>query len=78
MSKETQDKIDWLFAQCIAFVLIFMIVAIVGGFVAARILGLPVNVQLFYNLIGNAFFMVLGYVLKSNNSSETKRKGPEV
>ncbi len=71
MSSENQDRIDWLFARTIAFILAFMVVAIVGGFVGARLLGLPVDLKMFYTIIGQAFFLVLGVVV-GRLSSNTK------
>ncbi len=63
MSEETKDYIYRLFAKCVAFVFVFIIVAIVGGFWTARLTGLPVDVDKFYNLINQPFLMILAALL---------------
>jgi hypothetical protein len=56
MSEETKNKILWFFARCVGFAFVFLVVAIVGGFYTARILGLPVDTDRFYNTVSPAFF----------------------
>ncbi len=63
MKDEDRSYIERLFAKVVAFALIFIVVAIVGGFVLARLMHIPVDVDKFYSLIGNAFYMMLGAVL---------------
>lgn len=63
MKQADRSRITWLFARLVAFALAFMLVAVVGGFVGARILGHPVDVDKFYAFIGNAFSTILGAVL---------------
>jgi hypothetical protein len=80
MNDATKNKVIWLFACCVSFVFVFMTTAIVGGFIAARMLGLPVDTDRFYNTIGPAFFMILGAVLNmfpGNLKNKQADKGPE-
>jgi hypothetical protein len=62
-----------LFACCVAFAFVFMIVAMVGGFIAARLLGLPVDVDRFYGVVGPAFMMILAAVLGWLSTSSPRK-----
>jgi hypothetical protein len=63
MRQADRSRITWLFARVVAFSLMFMLVSVIGGFVCARVLGHPVDVDKFYAFIGNAFSTILGAVL---------------
>ncbi len=63
MKQADRSRITWLFARVVAFSLSFMLVAVVGGFIGARLLGHPVDIDKFYAFIGNAFSTILGAVL---------------
>lgn len=63
MKQADRSRITLLFARVVAFALVFMIVSVVGGFIAARVLGHQVDVDKFYAFIGNAFSTILGAVL---------------
>jgi hypothetical protein len=63
MSDKDHSFIVRLFAAIVAFTFAFIIVAIVGGFIIARLQGVPVDVQLFYTTINPPFTMILGAIL---------------
>lgn len=46
--------------RVVSYLAAFIIVSIVGGFVTARVMGLPVDVDKFYSLIGPPFFTIIG------------------
>ncbi len=63
MSQETKNKIALLFAQVVAGVFVFMIASVTFGFVSARLMGLPVDVDKFYAMISQPISMILGAIL---------------
>lgn len=74
MSPETQDKIELLNARCLAGVLVFMVVAIVGGFWGARLTGMPVKVELFYSTVVPVVFLILGRMTKGDKTKEKEHE----
>lgn len=65
-----QDRIEWLHARVLAVVLLIMVVSIVGGFVGARFIGLPVKVELFYSTVVPVVFLILGRMTKGDKTKE--------
>ncbi len=63
MSPTTKDFIARLAAVVVAFVFCFMTVCIVGGFTAARLMGLPVDVDKFYGIVSPAYMIMLNGVM---------------
>lgn len=63
MTEQDRSFVIRLFAMVIAGVFVFIIVSMVGGFITARMMGLPVDTERFYATIGPPFTMMLGAIL---------------
>lgn len=63
MSEQTKNFITKLFACCIAFLLVFMVVAMVGSLIAARLLKVAIDSDRIWGVLGQNFSLMVTCVL---------------
>ena len=63
MTPEDRSYITRLFARCIAFAFVFMLVAMVCGLIAARILGIAVESDKIWGILGSNFTLIAAAAL---------------
>lgn len=63
MSDKDKSFITRLFAVCIAFLLTFMVLAMVGSLIAARLLNVTVDADRIWGVLGQNFSLMVTCVL---------------
>lgn len=80
MSEQDRSYITRLFAKCVAFAFVFIIVAMIGGLIAGRVMGIEVNADRVFGIIGPAFTMILaaaiGIVSGGGRAKSDDKTGP--
>jgi hypothetical protein len=76
MTPEDRSFTNRVFTVVVAFIVSFTMMAVVGGFIIARLMNIPVDVDKFYSFLNSPFLVLVGVIVMRLGEKPSDKKDP--